>query len=67
LILIPGSNGSKPSGGFSINSPDSIFHSEFSISIPSALGYIREMGKFYSNKLELVKLGERLITWTDLA
>ena len=63
LIII---SGSKPSGGFSINSPDSIFHSEFSNSILSALGYIREMDKFNSNKLKVVKLGERLITWTDL-
>jgi len=59
-------SGSKSSGGLSVNSPDSIYYSKFSNQVLTAVGYNRASGKFSIDRLEIVKLGERLISWTIL-
>jgi len=59
-------SGSKASGGFSINSPYSIVNSKFGYNIIKALGYIKESDSFTVRELEIVKPGERWLSWTYL-
>ena len=59
-------SGSKPSGGFSIYTPDSIIKSKLGRYITNMIGYSVESDSFVINKLEIVKTGERLISWTSL-
>ncbi len=63
LILI---SGSKTSGGFSLNRLDSIINSKFGEKIIQAIGYDRELDRFNIDKLEMIKLSERLISWTNI-
>jgi len=63
LIII---SGSISSGGFSIITPDSIINSKLSNNIISLIGYKKEINSFTADRLEIVKYGKRLISWTSL-
>ena len=63
LIII---SGSKSSGGFSIITPNSIINSKLSINITRLIGYKNETNSFTTNKLEIIKHGERIISWTAI-
>jgi len=63
LIII---SGSKSSGGFSIITPDSIVNSKLSNNIVKLIGYKKETDSFIKDKLEIIKFGNRLISWTSL-
>lgn len=63
LILMSGSNAS---GTLIVNTPDSILHSKFGDRILQAVRYNREQDAFNINKLEIVMLGKRLLSWTSL-
>jgi len=63
LIII---SGSISSGGFSIITPDSIINLKLSNNIISLIGYKKEINSFTTDRLEIVKYGKRLISWTSL-
>lgn len=63
LIIL---SGSKSSGGFSIITPNSIINSKLSKDIVRSLGYNKETNSFRTNSLEIIKHGERLVSWTSL-
>ena len=63
LIIL---SGSKSSGGFSIVSPNSILNSKLSNNIIRSVGYKKETNLFTTKKLEIIKQGERVISWTLL-
>ena len=63
LIIL---SGSKSSGGFSIIAPDSIINSKLSNNIISLVGYKKDTNSFTTNKLDIIRQGERLISWTSL-
>ena len=59
-------SGSKSSGGFSINRPESILASKPGQRIMDLLGYRKEPGTFSSNRLEVIHHGDRWFCWTNL-
>ena len=63
LIIL---SGSKSSGGFSIITPDSMLNSKLSENIIRLFGYQKETNSFTTNKLEIIKYRERLISWTSV-
>ena len=63
LIIL---SGSKSSGGFSLITTNSIIKSKFSKNIIKLLGYKKETNSFTTNKLEVIKQRERLVSWTSL-
>lgn len=63
LIIL---SGSKSSGGFSIIAPNSIINSKLSNNIIRLVGYKKETNSFTINKLEIIKQGDRMISWTSL-
>jgi hypothetical protein len=63
LIIL---SGSKSSGGFSIITPNSIINSKLSINITRLIGYKKESNSFTTNKLGIIKHGERIISWTAI-
>jgi len=63
LIIL---SGSKSSGGFSIITPNSIINSKLSKNITRLIGYKKETNSFTTNKLEIYKHGERIISWTSI-
>lgn len=63
LIIL---SGSKSSGGFSIIAPNSIINSKLSNNIIRLVGYKKETNSFTIDKLEIIKQGDRMISWTSL-
>ncbi len=63
LIIL---SGSKSSGGFSICSPHSISNHKLSNNVFGLIGYIKESNSFTRERLEIVRSGKRLISWTSL-
>ena len=63
LIIL---SGSKSSGGFSIITPDSVINSKLSKNIIRLVGYRRDTNSFKTNEIEIIKMGERLVSWTSL-
>lgn len=63
LIII---SGSKTSGGFGIIAPGSLIKSTMGSRITCLAGYKKESDSFSTAMLEMVKSGERIITWTLL-
>jgi len=63
LIIL---SGSKSSGGFSIITPNSIIKSKLSKNIIRLIGYKKDSNSFTTNKLEIIKHGDRLISWTSI-
>jgi hypothetical protein len=63
LIIL---SGSKSSGGFSVITPNSIINSKFSKNIIRLVGYEKVKNSFTTDKLEIIKLGERVISWTSI-
>jgi len=63
LIIL---SGSKSSGGFSIITPNSIIKSRLSRNIIRLIGYKMESNSFTTNKFEIIKHGDRLISWTSI-
>ena len=63
LIIL---SGSTSSGGFSIITPKSIINSKLSKNIIRLLGYKEDSNSFKTDKLEIIKQGGRLLSWTYL-
>jgi hypothetical protein len=63
LIIL---SGSKSSGGFSICSPVTISNYKPGNNIFGLIGYIKESDSFTGERLEIVRSGKRLISWTYL-
>jgi hypothetical protein len=59
-------SGSKSSGGFSICSPHTMSNYKLSNNIFGLIGYVKESDSFTRERLEMVKSGKRLISWTYL-
>ena len=63
LIIL---SGSKSSGGFSIITPNSIINSKLSNNIIALIGYLHEYNAFTTNILEIIKHGNKIISWTAI-
>ncbi len=61
IIII---SGSKTSSGFGIIAPGSLIKSKMGFGITNLSGYIKESDSFSTEKLKILKSGERIITWT---
>jgi hypothetical protein len=59
-------SGSKSSSGFSVAAPGSIINSKMSEKITQLTGYKQETDSFKINRLEIIKIGKRFISWTSL-
>lgn len=59
-------SGSKSSGGFSIITPYSVINSKLSKNILRLVDYRKDSNSFKTNELEIIKQGERLVSWTSL-
>jgi hypothetical protein len=59
-------SGSKTSGGFIVSRPDGLIASEMGQQIINLLGYLKQSHAFTTHRLELIKSGSRLISWTIL-
>ena len=63
LIIL---SGSKSSGGFSICSPHTMSSYQLANNIFGLIGYIKKSDSFSGERLEIVRSGKRLISWTYL-
>jgi hypothetical protein len=63
LIIL---SGSKSSGGFSICSPHTMSSYKLSNNVFSLIGYIKESDSFTRGRLEIVRSGNRIISWTSV-
>jgi hypothetical protein len=63
LIIL---SGSKSSGGFNICSPLTMSNYKLSNNVFGLIGYIKESDSFTRERLEIVRSGKRLISWTYL-
>ena len=56
-------SGSKTSGGFTINKPDTIEASKIGQHILDPSGYLRNPHSITTHRLEIIKSGSRVICW----